>query len=68
MEGRPSAPEGVKRKDGEIGEGSWRHPAGYAEKQPSPCYHQRPNPTKGWAMAAGGEEEKNEKKEGKRGS
>ena len=32
MEGRPSAPEGVKRKNGEIGQGSQRHPAGYAEK------------------------------------
>ena len=32
MEGRPSVPEGTKRKNGEIGQGSQRHPAGYSEK------------------------------------
>ena len=32
MEGRPSAPEGAKRKNGKIGQGSQRHPVGYAEK------------------------------------
>ena len=36
MEGRTSAPEGAKRGNGEIVEGSQRHPARYAEKQPSP--------------------------------
>ena len=37
MEGRPSAPEGAKLENGEIGEDSQRHPAKYAEKQPSLC-------------------------------
>ena len=32
MEARPSAPEEAKRENGEIGQGSQRHPAGYAEK------------------------------------
>ena len=38
MKGRPSAPDRAKRENGEIGEGSQRHPPGYAEKQPSPCH------------------------------
>ena len=32
------------------------------------CGHQRSDPTEGWGMAAGGEKEKNEDKEGKKGS
>ena len=34
MEGRPSAPERAKQKNGEIGQGSQRHPARYTEKLP----------------------------------
>ena len=30
MKGRPSAPEGAKQKNGEIDQGSQRHPAGFA--------------------------------------
>ena len=33
MERRPSAPEGAKYQNGEVGQGSQRYPAGYAEKQ-----------------------------------